>query len=215
MSTAGVDTSGRLMSKENVDTSRRRFLTAATTVVGGVGVAFMAYPFLAYWQPSAKAQAAGAPVEADISKLELGQRMTVEWRGKPVWIVRRTPQSLEALSTVESSLADPKSEKDQQPPYAKNLFRANEKRKEYLVVVGICTHLGCSPLYVKEEEAEEHSLGKDWKGGFFCPCHGSRFDLAGRVYSGVPAPTNLQIPPYSYLSESQILIGVDPKGEAV
>jgi len=191
------------------DKGRRRFLTAATTVVGGVGVAFAAYPFLAYWQPSAKAQAAGAPVEADISRLEPGQRLTLEWRGKPVWIVRRSKENLQDLAAIGGQLRDPNSEASKQPNYAVNEGRS--LKPEYFIAVGICTHLGCSPLYVGREEGAAHNL-TDWKGGFFCPCHGSRFDLAGRVYQDVPAPFNLEVPPYSYLSETVVMVGVDPKG---
>ncbi|ALG67965.1 ubiquinol-cytochrome c reductase iron-sulfur subunit [Beggiatoa leptomitoformis] len=194
------------MSTEGVNQSRRRFLVASTSVVGAMGVAAAAYPFVAYWQPSAKAQAAGAPVEVDISKLEPGQRMTVEWRGKPVWIVRRTKEILEALPTLNTTLRDPESAESLQPAYAKNPNRAI--KDEYLVVVGICTHLGCSPNYVPLGEGGA-ALGSSWKGGFFCPCHGSRFDLAGRVFQGVPAPTNLTIPPYNYLSDTRILVGAD------
>lgn len=197
------------MSTEGVNKGRRRFLTAATSVVGGVGVAFAAFPFVAYWQPSARAQAAGAPVEVDISKLEPGQRVTVEWRGKPVWVVRRTEQMLATLSTLEPELRDPSSNESIQPDYAKNPSRAI--KEEYLVIIGICTHLGCSPTYIKAND--QHNLGDNWKGGFFCPCHGSLFDLAGRVYQGVPAPTNLTIPPYMYLSDSRLLVGED-KGAA-
>lgn len=193
------------MSTEGVNKGRRRFLTAATVGVGGVGVAFAAFPFLAYWQPSARAQAAGAPVEVDISKIEPGQRVTVEWRGKPVWVVRRTPGMLEALPSLDGNLRDPASDSSIQPEYAKNPTRA--VKDEFLVVIGICTHLGCSPGYVKADDV--HNLGADWKGGFFCPCHGSRFDLAGRVFQGVPAPTNLTIPPYMYLSDTRLLVGED------
>jgi ubiquinol-cytochrome c reductase iron-sulfur subunit len=193
------------MSTGGVDNSRRRFLTAATTVVGGVGAAVTLVPFLVSLKPSARAVAAGAPVEVDISKMEPGQRLTVEWRGKPVWIVRRTDDMLAGLEAVADQLRDPESEKDQQPEYARNATRAI--KPEYLVVIGICTHLGCSPTF--RPEVAPADLGGDWKGGFFCPCHGSRFDLAGRVYAGVPAPTNLVIPPYSYVSDSRVLIGVD------
>jgi ubiquinol-cytochrome c reductase iron-sulfur subunit len=194
------------MSENGVNEKRRRFLTAATSVVGGVGIAFAAVPFITAMNPSARAQAAGAPVEADISKLEPGQRMTVEWRGKPVWIVRRTEENLKSLEELKGTLRDPDSQENLQPDYAKNGTRAI--KPEYFIVIGICTHLGCSPSYVKS--TDPHSLGQDWKGGFFCPCHGSRFDLAGRVYSGVPAPLNLEVPPYNYLSETRIQIGVDP-----
>ncbi len=198
------------MSTEGVDKGRRRFLTAATTVVGGVGTAYVLTPFVLSMQPSAKAQAAGAPVEADVSKLEPGQRMTVEWRGKPVWIVRRTEQNLQDLPSNDDRLLDPKSDNaGQQPAYAKNEYRSI--KPEYLVLVGICTHLGCSPTY--RPDIAPADLGPEWKGGFFCPCHGSRFDLAGRVFQGVPAPKNLEVPPYKFLSDTRILIG-DDKGAA-
>lgn len=193
------------MSTGGVDTGRRRFLTAATTVVGGVGAAATVWPFVATFQPSAKARAAGAPVEVDVSKMEPGQRLTVEWRGKPVWIVRRTDEMLSSLEEVKGDLRDPASEKEQQPDYAQNDTRAI--KPEYLVVIGICTHLGCSPTFRPEVAAAD--LGSDWKGGFFCPCHGSKFDLAGRVYAGVPAPLNLVIPPHSYVDDNRVLIGVD------
>jgi ubiquinol-cytochrome c reductase iron-sulfur subunit len=159
--------------------------------------------------PSARAQAAGAPVEADVSKLEPGQMMTVEWRGKPVWIVRRTEQNLKDLPSLDEQLLDPTSDgSNQQPEYAKNPFRTREDRKDYAVLVGICTHLGCSPTYRPDIGAADLG-GAEWKGGFFCPCHGSKFDLAGRVFSGVPAPKNLEVPPYMFLSETRILVGDD------
>jgi ubiquinol-cytochrome c reductase iron-sulfur subunit len=196
------------MSKEGVDNSKRRFLSiAVNSVVGAVGVGFAAVPFISYWQPSAKAKAAGAPVEIDISKLEEGQKVNVEWRGKPVWVVKRSQQNLDDLSTLDDVVADPASDVPQQPDYAKNIFRAREDHKNILVVIGICTHLGCSPTYVKADQP--HSLGDGWKGGFFCPCHGSSFDLSGRVYKGVPAPTNLVVPPYAYIDDTRIIVGVD------
>ena len=193
------------MSTDGVDTSRRRFLTVATSVVGGIGAVYAAVPFLVSMQPSERAQAAGAPVEVDISKLEPGQRINVEWRGKPVWVVKRTPEMLASLSTLTPQLADPASEAPQQPDYAKNEGRSIEP--EVVVLVGICTHLGCSPTYRPDIAPED--LGPEWKGGFFCPCHGSKFDLAGRVFSGLPAPTNLIVPPHRYVGESVILIGDD------
>ncbi|MCP4287982.1 MAG: ubiquinol-cytochrome c reductase iron-sulfur subunit [Gammaproteobacteria bacterium] len=193
------------MSADGVDLKKRRMLTAATSVVGAVGAGYVVYPFLASWAPSEKAKAAGAPVEADIGKLEPGQLMRVKWRGKPVWVVRRTEQNLSDLAKLEDRLADPASEMPQQPEYCKNPTRA--RKPEYLVAVGICTHLGCSPTH--RPEVAPADLGPDWLGGFFCPCHGSRFDLAGRVYSGVPAPTNLVIPPYQFLSDTRILVGDD------
>ena len=194
------------MSNEGVDRSRRRFITAAASAVGGVGVVFAAVPFVSSWRPSARAEAIGAPVEVDVSKLEPGQSMTVQWRGKPVWLVRRTEEMLNALSGVEGRLRDPASEEPtQQPDYAANPHRSI--KPEILVLVGLCTHLGCSPTY--RPEVAPADLGPDWQGGFFCPCHGSRFDMAGRVYSGVPAPLNLEVPPHSYLSDKRLIVGVD------
>ncbi len=184
---------------------RRRFLTLSAAAVGGVGASFVAIPFIASWQPSERAQAAGAPVEADISKLQPGAMMTVEWRGKPVWIVNRTPEMLAALPSLNDQLRDPTSSVPQQPKYATNPLRSI--KDNYLVVVGICTHLGCSPTF--RPDVAPADLGTNWKGGFFCPCHGSKFDLAGRVYQGVPAPTNLEIPPYKYLADDRVLIGDD------
>jgi ubiquinol-cytochrome c reductase iron-sulfur subunit len=193
------------MSGDNTNTGRRRFLTAATSVVGAVGVGFALVPFVSSMQPSAKARAAGAPVRADISKLEPGQMIRVKWRGKPVWLVKRTDDMLEALPTLDPELRDPASEQPQQPAYAQNEYRSI--KPEILVTVGICTHLGCSPTYRPDVGAAD--LGADWKGGFFCPCHGSRFDLAGRVFKGVPAPLNLEIPPHRYLSDIELVIGED------
>lgn len=193
-----------------VDHGKRRTLTIACGAVGGVGAAFTAVPFAASLMPSAKAQAAGAPVEIDISKLEPGQKITAEWRGKPVWVIRRTPDMIKGLSTLTDQLRDPASDLPQQPGYAGNELRSI--KDEYVVLVGICTHLGCSPTYRPEVGAED--LGNDWQGGFFCPCHGSKFDLAGRVYSGVPAPKNLEVPRHKFLSDSVILVGADDQGVA-
>ncbi len=193
------------MSAGGVDLKKRRMLTAATSVVGAIGTGFVAYPFLAAWAPSEKAKAAGAPVEADISKLEPGQMLTVKWRGKPVWIVRRTEKNLADLPTLDPILADPESAMPQQPEYCQNAQRSI--KQEYMVAIGICTHLGCSPTYRPDMAPED--LGPEWKGGFYCPCHGSRFDLAGRVYAGVPAPTNLVIPKHTYITDTQILVGED------
>ena len=198
------------MSNEGVDKGRRRFLTATTVAVGAIGAGYVAVPFVLSMNPSARAKAAGAPVEADVSKLEPGQMLTVEWRGKPVWIVRRTEQNLADLSSLDGLMADPASDQQQQPEYAKNGNRSI--KAEYSILVGICTHLGCSPAYRPDIGAAELG-GADWKGGFACACHGSKFDLAGRVYAGVPAPTNLVVPPHMYLSDSRILIGED-KGAA-
>lgn len=193
------------MSTQGADPSRRRFLTAATTVVGAVGAAFVAVPFVTSMLPSDKAKAAGAPVEADISKLEPGQMIRVQWRGKPVWVVSRTPAMVEALPGLDDRLRDPDSSESEQPSYTLNAQRSI--KPEFLVLVGICTHLGCSPSF--RPEVAPADLGPDWKGGFFCPCHGSTFDLAGRVYRGVPAPTNLVVPPHRYVSNTLILIGED------
>jgi ubiquinol-cytochrome c reductase iron-sulfur subunit len=191
------------MSGNEVNPSRRRFLTAATTVIGGVGVGFALVPFISSMEPSARARAAGAPVRADISKIEAGQMIRVKWRGKPVWVVNRTKEMLDALPSLDDELRDPHSEEPQQPENCKNEYRSI--KPEYLVLIGICTHLGCSPTY--RPDVAPADLGKDWKGGFFCPCHGSRFDLAGRVFKGVPAPLNLVVPPYRYLSATELLIG--------
>ncbi len=196
------------MSQNEVDRSKRRFLIAATTAVGGVATVGVAVPFLASMMPSQRAKAAGAPVEVDISKVEPGMILSVEWRGKPVWIVNRTKEMLDLLAKHDDQLADPKSEVEQQPSYCKNATRSI--KPNMLVAVGICTHLGCSPTFRKDLGAPD--LGADWPGGFFCPCHGSRFDLAARVFKGVPAPTNLVIPPHKYLSDSRILVGEDSKG---
>jgi ubiquinol-cytochrome c reductase iron-sulfur subunit len=192
-----------------VDTSKRKFLIAATSAVGGVAAAGVAVPLVMSMMPSARAKAAGAPVEVDISKVEPGMLLTVEWRGKPVWILNRTKEMLDMLAKHDDQLTDAKSEQPQQPDYCKNATRSI--KPEYLVAVGICTHLGCSPSE-KLKSGSESGLGADWPGGFFCPCHGSRFDLAARVYKNVPAPTNLVIPPHQYLSDAKLLIGVDAKG---
>lgn len=195
-----------------VDEGKRRFLTIATAVVGGGVTVAVAIPFLGSMMPSQRAKAAGAPVELDISKIEPGMIATFEWRGKPVWVVNRTKEMLDSLAGVSGLLADPNSESSGsiQPAYAKNTVRSLQEHANYLVVVGVCTHLGCSPTFRKEVAAAD--LGADWPGGFFCPCHGSKFDMAGRVFKGVPAPTNLEIPPYKYLSDARLLIGDDSKG---
>lgn len=190
---------------DGVDNSRRHFLTVATTVTGAVGAGFAAVPFLASWQPSARARALGAPVEVDISKLMPGEMLRVTWRGQAVWVLSRTDAMLQTLPEVEDSLRDPASEQLQQPDYAKNQYRS--LKPEIFVVVGNCTHLGCSP--VERFEVAPADLGPEWKGGFYCPCHGSRFDLAGRVYAGVPAPLNLKVPPHRFITDSLILIGDD------
>ncbi len=197
------------MNNEGVNQSKRRFLTSALSVVGAVGTGYLAVPFLSQMQPSAKAMAAGAPVEVDISKMEPGQLIRVAWRGKPVWVLNRTPEVLQTLTTLDSELADPTSNESLQPDESKNSARSI--KPEVFVAIGLCTHLGCSPTF--RPEIAPPDLGDRWKGGFFCPCHGSWFDLAGRVYRGVPAPTNLEVPPYRYVTEQLIIIGED-NGEA-
>jgi ubiquinol-cytochrome c reductase iron-sulfur subunit len=184
---------------------KRRFLIGATSVVGGIGVAAAAVPFAMSFWPSERAKAAGAPVDVDIGKLELGQKINVEWRGKVVWVIHRTKEMLASLPKLDDKVADPKSDVDHQPPYAKN--EARSIKPEIFVAVGICTHLGCSPTF--RPEVAPVDLGPDWLGGFFCPCHQSKFDLAGRVYKSVPAPTNLFIPPHKFLSDTRIVIGED------
>jgi len=190
------------MKQDGADQSRRRFLTGAATVVGGTGLAITAVPFIKYWLPSERTKAAGAPIEVDISKMEPGQLLNEEWRGKPIWILRRTDGMLNTLPKMNDRLRDPQSKvESQQPPYAQNLHRSI--KAEYLVLVAICTHLGCVPLY----KPEAGSVTDDWLGGFFCPCHGSKYDLAGRVFQGVPAPLNLEVPPYGYPDEHTIVVG--------
>jgi len=190
-----------------MDCGRRR-LIVATAAVGGAGAVAALVPFVSSLLPSERAKAAGAPVEVDISKLEPGQMMTVEWRGKPVWIINRTKDMLETLPKLADAVADPKSDKDQQPAYCKNETRSI--KPEIMVAVGICTHLGCSPSSKFKKGADEGMPG-DWLGGFLCPCHGSTFDFAGRVYKSKPAPDNLEVPPHVYLSDTRIVIGVDKK----
>lgn len=198
------------MSDEGVDISKREFLTASVTVVGAVGAGFTAVPFLSAMSPSAKARAAGAPIEVDISKLEPGQLIVVKWRGKPVWILKRDDFALQSLLKLEDRLQDPKSDESKQPESSHNQYRSI--KPEIFLAVGLCTHLGCSPTF--RPEVAPADLGPDWEGGFFCPCHGSFFDFAGRVYKGVPAPTNLEIPPYRYLSETRIRVGESQEGKA-
>ncbi|HYQ70930.1 MAG TPA: ubiquinol-cytochrome c reductase iron-sulfur subunit [Gammaproteobacteria bacterium] len=197
-----------VLTAANTDHKRRRFLIAATTVVASAGLVAVAVPFISAMNPSAKARTAGAPVRVDFSKLEPGQQIAVNWRGKPVWVLRRTSQMLEDLRSagLRERLRDPESGVEtQQPAYAQNGYRSI--KAEYLVVIGICTHLGCVPTFRPDRAPID--LGADWIGGYFCPCHGSRFDLAGRVYKGVPAPTNLVVPPYRFLSDSEIVVGED------
>ncbi len=195
------------MGNDVVNQSRRRVLTAATSVVGAVGVVGAAIPFVGSWNPSAKAKAAGAPVTVNVSKIEPGAMMIAEWRGQPVYIVRRTQEALDALAKTEALVSDPLSEEEQQPGYAQNVSRSI--KPEILILVGLCTHLGCAPMFRPDVGAKDLSSSDEWQGGFYCPCHGSKFDLAGRVYKGVPAPTNLQVPPHRYDSDSIVTIGLD------
>ena len=194
-----------------VNTGRRRFLTATTAVVGAVGAGIAAVPFIKSWNPSARAKLAGAPVTADISGLQEGQRLILEWRGQPIWIVKRSKAVLDALPTLDANLRDPQSENlDQQPAYIKGVTRS--LKPEISVLEGLCTHLGCSPEMAAEIKPEPYD--PNWKGGYFCPCHKSRFDMAGRVYLGVPAPTNLVVPPHHFADDTTIVVGVDPQGAA-
>ncbi|KUJ83243.1 ubiquinol-cytochrome c reductase iron-sulfur subunit [Microbulbifer flavimaris] len=199
------------MSDDGVNVGRRRFLTAATSVVGGVGAVGVAVPFVKSWNPSAKAKAAGAPVKFNVSKMEPGQMVTVEWRGKPVYVVRRSDETLQNLEEVTPLLRDPNSEESIQPAYVNPQNRAI--KPHLLVLVGLCTHLGCAPMFRPEVGATDLG-GDEWLGGFFCPCHGSKYDMAGRVYTGVPAPTNMDVPPYSFEGDDIIVIGVDQEGSA-
>jgi len=188
----------------DLNKSRRKFLSAATAVTGGIGAVFAAVPFVASFRPSARAQALGVPVEVDIGKLEEGGLLKVEWRGQPVWILRRTQAMLDTLQAIAIELADPDSEaSEQQPDYARNAHRSIDP--EFLVVIGSCTHLGCAPT--ERFDVGPADLGVDWPGGFYCPCHGSKFDFSGRVYKSVPAPLNLKVPPYRYITDGRILIG--------
>ncbi|MCH2338655.1 ubiquinol-cytochrome c reductase iron-sulfur subunit [Pseudomonas sp. NPDC047963] len=193
------------MSNDGVNAGRRRFLVAATSVVGAAGAVGAAVPFVGSWFPSAKAKAAGAPVRVNISKIEPGQQMVAEWRGQPVFIVRRTDEALANLDKLTDTVADPRSEASVQPAYVDPQVRSI--KPEVLIVVGLCTHLGCAPSFRPEVAAAD--LGADWLGGYFCPCHGSKYDMAGRVYKGQPAPLNLPVPPHTYETDSVVIIGVD------
>lgn len=194
------------MSTDEMDTGRRQFLTAATTVIGGIGLGLAAVPFIGSWLPSSKAQALGAPIDVDLTKIELGQKLTIPWRGQPIFVVHRTKQEVDELASLNDLLRDPLSKEPQQPNYITELYRSI--KPEYVVLIGICTHLGCVPLY----KPTPGSVQPDWKGGFFCPCHGSLYDLAGRVYKGVPAPTNLVVPPYKFISDTVLRVGENPTG---
>ena len=198
------------MSTEGVDGGRRRFLTAATSVVGAAGAVAVVWPFLKSLKPSAKAQALGAPVNADIGKIEVGQQVTFVWRGSSVWVMRRSPDMVASLSKITPQLLDPKSSGSKQPDYCVNEHRS--VKPEYLVMIGKCTHLGCSPKLRTDTPAPD--IDPNWLGGYFCPCHGSKYDLAGRVFSGQPAPKNMEIPPHRYASDSLVVIGEDPAGKS-
>lgn len=196
------------MSEDGVNAGRRKFLTAATSVVGAAGAVGVAVPFVGSWNPSAKAKAAGAPVKANIGKIEPGQMITLEWRGKPVYVVRRTEAILEGIRESDAQVLDPQSQELQQPEYAQNEYRSI--KPEFAVLLGVCTHLGCAPMFRPDVGAADLG-GSKWHGGFFCPCHGSKFDLAGRVFKGVPAPTNLEVPPHSYEGDYLLTVGIDPE----
>ncbi len=193
------------MSNDGVNAGRRRFLVAATSVVGAAGAAGAAIPFLGSWNPSAKAKAAGAPVRVNIGKIDPGQQIVAEWRGQPVFVLHRTPEIMQGLKKIQADLADPESKESDQPAYVDDAERSI--KPEVLIVLGVCTHLGCAPTF--RPEVAPADLGPEWVGGYFCACHGSRYDLAGRVYKGQPAPLNLPVPPHSYETDSVILIGVD------
>lgn len=198
------------MSSDGVNKERRRFLIATTSAVGAVGVGFGAVPFIKSWEPSAKAKAVGAPVEVNLSKLDFGQILKVQWRGQTIGVLKRNEQMLSGLNKVESSLRDPASAESEQPEYASN--EARSLNPEFLVVNMHCTHLGCVPALIPEVGAQPFDA--DWQGGFYCPCHKSKFDMSGRVYNGVPAPSNLKIPPYSFVDDNTLMIGVNPEGAA-
>ncbi|HOV96773.1 MAG TPA: ubiquinol-cytochrome c reductase iron-sulfur subunit [Thermomonas sp.] len=199
------------MANEEVNTGRRRFLTATTAVVGAVGAGFAAVPFIKSWSPSARARFAGAPVTQDISALADGQQLVINWRGQPIYIAKRTKAMLDVMKTLDPTLADPNSANaDQQPKYAQNPTRSI--KPEISVLVGVCTHLGCAPEFLPEVKPEP--FDPNWKGGYFCPCHKSRYDLAGRVLKAQPAPANLPVPPYHFENDNTLVIGVDPKGAA-
>jgi ubiquinol-cytochrome c reductase iron-sulfur subunit len=197
------------MANQQVDQSKRRFLIAATSAMGGVATVAVATPLLMSWLPSERAKAAGAPVEVDIGQIEPGAMITVEWRSKPVWIINRTKEMLDSLPKIVAKLTDPELTVPQQPDYCKNASRSI--KPEFMVLIGVCTHLGCSPS-PKLKPGADSGLGADWLGGFFCVCHGSPFDVAGRVFKGAPAPLNLEVPRHKYLTDTRLLIGEDEKG---
>ena len=195
------------MADNTVDVGRRRFLTGSTVLVGGTGAVVAMWPFVASMSPSARARTSGAPIEVDVGKMDWGQKIDLIWRKQPIWIIRRTPEMVAMMESEANYLRDPHSEKEQQPEFARNSYRS--LNPEFLVLVGVCTHLGCNPTY--RPDAAPDDLGADWPGGFFCACHGSRFDLSGRVYANVPANANLRVPPYRFVSDTRILIGEMPE----
>jgi len=191
---------------DEIDQNRRCFLRRATTAVGGIGLAAAAVPFISYWMPSADTEASAAPIKIDISRLQPRQQLTVPWRNMPIWVISRDQTMLDSLPKLDKMLRDPLSEQDQQPAYCKNIHRSI--KSQFFIVIGICTHLGCVPTY----RPDVASISPDWLGGFYCPCHGSKYDLAGRVYQNVPAPLNLKIPRHMYISDTEILVGQDQDG---
>jgi ubiquinol-cytochrome c reductase iron-sulfur subunit len=199
-----------VVADDGVDLSRRKFLTNATIATGVVGAVFAAVPFVESWTPSERARALGAPTELDVTKIDPGQMAIVIWRRQPIYVVRRTQEMVQHLQGHDTDLKDPDSRNSDQPPYAKNVLRA--RNAEYLVLIGLCTHLGCLPK--QRFEAGSAEMGPSWPGGFFCPCHGSRFDLSGRVFNGSPASVNLRVPPYEYPNERTLFIGADERGAA-
>ncbi|MHB8354420.1 MAG: ubiquinol-cytochrome c reductase iron-sulfur subunit [Burkholderiales bacterium] len=199
------------MSEAQSDFGRRKFLVGATVAMAAAGVAAVGTPFVLSMMPSARARAAGGPVDVDISKVESGMMITQEWRGQPIWVVNRTPEMMAQLAKNTELLSDPESADSTQPEYCKNINRATIEHPNLFVAVGICTHLGCSPVE-KMKTGEGSGMGSDWPGGFFCPCHGSKYDMSGRVFKGMPAPFNLRIPPYTFLTNARLLVGDDKKG---
>jgi ubiquinol-cytochrome c reductase iron-sulfur subunit len=195
-----------MVAKDEVDQKRRCFIRRATTAVGGIGLAAASVPFFQYWMPSADTEAAGAPIKIDISSMKPRDQLTVPWRGMPIWVIYRDEEMLGTLSKLEDTLRDPLSEQDQQPEYCKNISRSI--KPQFLVTIGICTHLGCVPTY----RPDVASVDPAWVGGFYCPCHGSKYDLSGRVYKDVPAPLNLKVPRHMYVSDTEIMIGQDAEG---
>ncbi|MBF13417.1 MAG: ubiquinol-cytochrome c reductase iron-sulfur subunit [Legionellales bacterium] len=199
------------MRKKRVNLDKRRFMTLVTSAFAASGALFAALPFVQYMTPSRKARIAGGPIEVDISKLAMGEQKTILWQGKPIWIIKRTPEQIQELSMANTSLRDPLSFEDQQPDYARNFYRSRQDNPEILVLVGVCTHLGCAPTY----RPDRQSIEKDWEGGFFCSCHGSKFDLSGRVFKNVPAPLNLVVPPYAFKDSTTLVVGVSSIGDVV